>query len=1594
MGFVKKTAFIASGVFVALAIGWLGLRSASADSLTFSGTVQLPSGTVYTEGGGVNLYSNANGYWGAIESNGTFSISGIAAGTYTLDVGVSQSSSYANPAQQQLTLTSSLSGFIITVETPAIRGTLALPDGTATSGCVDVHDPTWTIRRGSCAGSDGIFKLGALDAGTYILSVSTPDNSPYVGIEQTVTITDSSTTLELGTVRFENPFVVGKVAFPDGTLIPWNDDWNLRTHLSVDLWNNDNTVNRHSNYDSDSKFKFGRMPAGTYTIHVNVWDTELYTGSANQTITVTESGLDMTATPIRLTTPQLSGVVYKPDGVTPVQNAWVNLHPEDWSANQGSSTDANGKYRIGGLDAGTYNLEVNPPHDQTDMVRYEESGITITSSLTTKNITLTAARKFMKGTVKKDGRGISCANVNANRRGGQGWAGTTTASDGSFTLILSPGSWNVRVEPSSNWECPAADWIFTDPEAMVDFSDNNTEQTETVNFTVQKSTAKIIGTVKTKSGAKITNGNINANSQTPDGRNRWSNAQIKADGTYTLNLMPGTYDLNVWTQDNRLFTRNQKVTVSKDETKTVNFTMNEKLAHIIGNVTDKSGKALAGIYLNGNLDCGPEGCSAWSNTQTASDGTYDMAVTAGRWNLNFDSGRGAAYVYDGPMNDVYVETETSTVSGVNFSLTYADVTIKGKVVDETGAAFSDFQGWAYVRPTTVTEGNGYREYGGGVNQGVFNFRAPSTLFSIAEIGVHMPPNSRYSSVPGATVTLTADATIEKDIVVKQNDAAIAGRFIDSSGLPLGKCDFRGEVYANAQDNQWHGTQVNPDCTYEISLLAGTYNLGYHVDASSGLLNRPTNIQVTVASGSRAQQDLKVVTGDARIVVFVVNPDGTPARRAWVWAGNHREIDEERRSAEKQSKEGEDFVGPGGTKSPEELFDFCSKPENEKECADFKLPPGAEGPGGCTTALECTKYCQKNKKQCEEAVKKDGKVVTASTVPVSLSAKTRKARIAGLQSVTANAEKDEDDPFANVIETGSETNDKGVATLSLISGHRYMVNAGVAPETGLMPPKEVEVNLMDKKSANVTLALRQSDGKMTGFVLWNDVAVRNGWVGCWSEDGGNTGSPIINGTYSMNYTFNSVYHCNANAFDGTTFLNSDEKIVVIETKKKTTTNFTVGEARFQLPPAISESFDATSTHVITLADGTTFNIPANALASSGTVTVNVSPTVNVQSQKTAQPIAYAYNAQAFDSDNKEIVTFNDDITMCFKYSDEMLADSGIEEDALISSYWDTSSGSWKQPENTTQDKDNNTICVSANHFTSYAVVNKSGKGKGQNLTTVTTEKTKKGKTKITIGTGKSKKSVIPFPSYTGDVSVTTFRASKKAGQIIVATPAERTKTATAYKIYSVKGKLSQTAKPWGAGYTDGARLDSEDLTKNGYDDLIIAPSNGGQVKIIDMKKQKSYSVKAPRSGAIVAEALNLKGRGTNQLAITAGKTIEAWDFVNGTFKKFDFDQRRLRATATSIERVTLQPMIQSVTPNKITVKKSGTVKITITGENFGKGSRVYLNQTIPAKKVEVMGETKLVATFNLALLRKNKNYDVVVVNGDGEQASMAGLKTKK
>jgi len=131
--------------------------------------------------------------------------------------------------------------------------------------------------------------------------------------------------------------------------------------------------------------------------------------------------------------------------------------------------------------------------------------------------------------------------------------------------------------------------------------------------------------------------------------------------------------------------------------------------------------------------------------------------------------------------------------------------------------------------------------------------------------------------------------------------------------------------------------------------------------------------------------------------------------------------------------------------------------------------------------------------------------------------------------------------------------------------------------------------------------------------------------------------------------------------------------------------------------------------LTNADNTTASVtlPANALSSDATVTL-------IQTDRTAASVAteigaipstmlmvgnsiYTFTAM---SGTTNITTFNQNITLTFTYTDAQIA--GLTESSLNVYYWNTTTSAWTALTGTTINAATNTLTVTTNHFTDFAI----------------------------------------------------------------------------------------------------------------------------------------------------------------------------------------------------------------------------------------------------------------------------------------------------
>lgn len=285
--------------------------------------------------------------------------------------------------------------------------------------------------------------------------------------------------------------------------------------------------------------------------------------------------------------------------------------------------------------------------------------------------------------------------------------------------------------------------------------------------------------------------------------------------------------------------------------------------------------------------------------------------------------------------------------------------------------------------------------------------------------------------------------------------------------------------------------------------------------------------------------------------------------------------------------------------------------------------------------------------------------------------------------------------------GTETDSEGNFSLKVPSG-QWGVGSHAPKSMNLISPRIQEITAESGKAARVSMNYRVSDAKVSGQVTLNGNGQR-AFIWAWSEGGFSESFANDDGSYELNITKGEDWHIGAGMDIDENFYRSDESVVRAGDDGVVSQNLVLKKAPFILPPALTVSFDASQQKVIRLEDGMEILIPAGAIQSSGTIRMTITPTAELPHQKGSKPVGYGYDISAFDEDGALIDSnFNSDVVITIPYTDEMLADAGIEESQLLSSYIDKTYGQWTNVTGASQNEEENKIVFTINHFSEFSL----------------------------------------------------------------------------------------------------------------------------------------------------------------------------------------------------------------------------------------------------------------------------------------------------
>ncbi|MBI3115390.1 MAG: carboxypeptidase regulatory-like domain-containing protein [Candidatus Kerfeldbacteria bacterium] len=771
-----------------------------------------------------------------------------------------------------------------------VTGTVTEPNGTTAvaNANVTLRTSNWSYSQYKTTGTDGTFSFADVPAGTYLLDVWSGSSTYFNPDPRTLTVTDGQTTA-LGTVKLLNANFFCKVVESNGTTAVPNASVTIRT--------GDWSISKYASTDASGNCQTSLTTQTGYVI-------EVYTSHATESrpdnISFTYGGGNVYyngtngSQPIALLPPAIRGRVNTPSS-TPAQYADLQLVNSSGLSVQWASTDVNGLFKIDAVATGTYTLRVNPPYGSSGFATPDPITLTLTKGTTNTTylsspITFGTAVKTITGRVtRKNGTPVTDANVSFWQRMGGNGSSTTVNANGEFSVTVSSGgTWEMSVWPTWSGNT-SPDWTYEGFSKSIEFTLPNAQaETKSVNFEVVTYSATLTGTVLLPNGSPLTGSSSYWISAWRDGGPGGNGGQINSNGTFTMKLTPGTFNVSVYGGDATYGAPQLTVTLKENQTLTQNIMLLARDATVIVIVRDSNGLPLNNQWCS----AWPKSGSGWGSGMSGANGKATLNLTPGTWFVSCypGGGGGTGAPGSGDSSLAYVSTEapaqvsvaaqqTKTVDRV---FAVANATLNGKVKAADGTAITNLWGWVEARAcgTTATGTFMYGGLGGSLNNGSFTIRVPAGCW---KLGASMPYGTDYAASSATTkeVTIAANETLNNiELTLVPNNATVAGSFKNAAGDVL--TSVSGSVFVT--DGFTHAWAPVTNGRYSLKVAAGTFEFGCWVDPSTSsqyYLNGTCDQSVTAVANATVTNDITLLVADSSLTVKTVDPDGTALSNALV-----------------------------------------------------------------------------------------------------------------------------------------------------------------------------------------------------------------------------------------------------------------------------------------------------------------------------------------------------------------------------------------------------------------------------------------------------------------------------------------------------------------------------------------------------------------------------------------------------------------------------------------------------------------------------------------------------------------------------------------
>lgn len=567
----------------------------------------------------------------------------------------------------------------------------------------------------------------------------------------------------------------------------------------------------------------------------------------------------------------ITGTVKDPDG-NALSNPQSSVYVSVWSYSGGgnsSNVSSDGSFNLK-VPEGTYNMNINvwgqnygSPSEVKFTVKDADSNGSCdgysagTIRLVNKNSTISGA------VLDTDGNRVANQSVNAWKYNGGGWASTMTDSNGSYSLQVSAGTWQVSISTGMSGSYGSyggygstTTYINDQAPIQVIVAENATSSGN--NFTLKIANSTISGRVVNSNGDTLTGlemGYAYVETGTGSGPGPMMYSGMGAtvrDGTFTLSVPAGTYNVGVSLPYGSGYCTGSasQVITTANATASASISLTTATASISGYLKkdSDSGDTITGVRAEVFANSGTMNYSM--ATVNSSNGSYSMSVCPGDWYMGYwidpslTDGESNTYLRQ-PLSDNKIAVTGGQTVTKNIIVKRNDATITGTVTDPTGAAFPGV--WVSVDTRSNDTAGSFNRMNWFSNgsmtdsSGTYTIKVPSG--STYNVMANMPGSSSYINPSRVSVTPTSGGTSTVNLQFKNADATITGT------TTRGGSAVAAFVTAWSEDGGYAGASSGSNGVYSLSVTSGS---NWHVKAmydSGTTFYRSSESIVNPSSGS-------------------------------------------------------------------------------------------------------------------------------------------------------------------------------------------------------------------------------------------------------------------------------------------------------------------------------------------------------------------------------------------------------------------------------------------------------------------------------------------------------------------------------------------------------------------------------------------------------------------------------------------------------------------------------------------------------------------------------------------------------------------------